>query len=176
MKKLKVLAAAALTAVSIGAHAVAAGPGDLGPILDVPILIGNVVRPGLLFDVYSFDVQGDTNGLSGVAVALNTPPIHALPDFLIAPFEVRLQDSTFKVIGTDNNPADGFSFVNLARGSYALTFVGLAAGGLGGAYAGALVGQIATVTPPVPEPGSFALMLAGLAAVGFVVARRRSRG
>jgi len=28
---------------------------------------------------------------------------------------------------------------------------------------------------PIPEPGTYALMLAGLAAVGFVVARRRRR-
>jgi hypothetical protein len=34
---------------------------------------------------------------------------------------------------------------------------------------------LAMVTPAVPEPGTYALMLAGLGAVGVVTARRRRR-
>jgi hypothetical protein len=41
---------------------------------------------------------------------------------------------------------------------------------------GALRGQleyIGTVSPPIPEPGTYALLMAGLGAVGFAVRRRR---
>jgi PEP-CTERM motif len=35
-------------------------------------------------------------------------------------------------------------------------------------------GSFVSVTTPVPEPGTYVLMLAGLAAIGFVMRRRRS--
>ena len=44
--------------------------------------------------------------------------------------------------------------------------------------AGAIRGQlqyVGTATPPVPEPGSYALMLAGLGVLGFVALRHRRR-
>lgn len=43
--------------------------------------------------------------------------------------------------------------------------------------AGAIRGQleyVGTATPPIPEPGTTALMLAGLGVVGFLVRRRRT--
>jgi hypothetical protein len=165
MKK-NILAAAALATASLGAHATAPmGPGDLGVIDNLAISIGSSVSPGLLFDVFSFSLT-DPGMLSGTAVSLNLPP-----SLSISPFEVRLQGAQFSIIGSDTNPADGFSFSGLAAGNYALTFVGLATGTLGGSYGGAIFAQ----TAPIPEPGSYALMLAGLAAIGFVVARRRDR-
>lgn len=66
----------------------------------------------------------------------------------------------------DTDPTDGFSFSSLAAGDYALTFVGSGTGGFGGFY---------TVTA-VPEPETYAMMLAGLGIMGFMAARRRRQG
>jgi hypothetical protein len=160
--KFKLLVAAAAAAASLSAHAV--GPGALGTIDNTPIVIGNTVAAGLLFDVYSFTL-GDPGMLSGIASALNVPPALNL-----SPFSVVLQDSLFNVLGTDSDPSDGFSFGSLSSGSYSLTFVGFATGTLGGSYGGVILAE----TAPIPEPASYALMLAGLAGLGFLMRRRLS--
>ena len=94
------------------------------------------------------DVTGDTNS-SGVSW-----------------FGVLLQSPTVPYTALDTNPDDGFSFTGLSAGTYALTFLGSGTGGYGGYF---------TVTA-VPEPETYAMMLAGLGAIGFVAARRRNRG
>ena len=55
----------------------------------------------------------------------------------------------------------GFTFSNLVAGNYAFNVLGFANGNIGGSYAGDM---IATT---VPEPETYALMLAGLGIVGF---------
>lgn len=80
-------------------------------------------------------------------------------------FGVMLQSPTLGYTSLDTNPDDGFSFSGLSAGTYALTFLGSGSGGYGGYY---------TVSS-VPEPETYAMMLAGLGAVGFMLARR-SRG
>jgi hypothetical protein len=83
---------------------------------------------------------------------------------------VTLQDASFSVIGSDASPADGFTFNGLAAGNYALNVLGFATGATGGFYAGGFVTQ----TTPVPEPETYAMLLAGLLFVGFVARRRQS--
>ena len=63
------------------------------------------------------------------------------------------------------------SYAGLGAGSYELAVHGtLMHGFKGNTYGGNLVTELA----PVPEPETYALMLAGLGAVGFVARRRRS--
>ena len=71
------------------------------------------------------------------------------------------------VAGSD--PTADFGFNGLTAGNYVLNITGIVAGILGGSYAGVLEGA----TAPVPGPEIYALMLAGLGAVGFIARRRR---
>jgi hypothetical protein len=157
--KTKIFAATVLAAAS--ASAFAAGPGPLGTIDNTPVVLSNVVPMGIFQDVYSFTIA-NPGDLSGAISAVNFGPYNILG------LTVTLQDSTFAVIGSDNTPAS-FTFSGLAAGSYALNVLGFATGSGGGFYSG---GAIATT---VPEPETYALMLAGLGIVGFVAARRRAQ-
>lgn len=60
-------------------------------------------------------------------------------------------------------------------GSYSVNFANLS-GSTASGYAQAYVGSQAQGLPPIPEPTTTVLMLAGLASVGFVAARRRREG
>lgn len=62
-----------------------------------------------------------------------------------------------------------FMVPNLAPGNYEYHFSGYANGLSGGNY---LFGLYSSVASPVPEPGEWALMLAGLAVVGAVARRQ----
>lgn len=55
----------------------------------------------------------------------------------------------------------------LAAGSYSLVIAGDMA------KQGSFTGQLSTVAVPVPEPETYAMMLAGLGALGFLASRRR---
>ena len=65
-------------------------------------------------------------------------------------------------------PSSGF-FGNLAAGSYFYRVTGDATGTVGGAY------TLSSALSPTPEPGTFALLLAGLGVIGLL-GRRRSPG
>lgn len=88
-----------------------------------------------------------------------------------------LNVNTSDVAGFDISGATGVAFASLTSpdGASSLYSINLATG------AASLIGGTSsslrdiTVAAPIPEPETYALMLAGLAAVGFA-ARRRSRG
>ena len=157
---LKALSAALLAAGSVSAYAV--GPGALGNIDNMSVVIGNNVSPPVFFDTYSFSVTGPNSTLSGGAFAV-----------YISSFTAVLQDSTFAAIGSDTSPWDGFTFSGLAAGNYALSFFG-ATTNAAAAYGGVITTVVTAA--PVPEPETYALMLAGLGMVGFIASRRRHNG
>ena len=159
---IKPFAAAVLAASTVSAFA--AGPGPLGAIDNTPISISNIVPMGIFQDVYAFTLA-NPGMLSGNVVAINFVPYNILG------LTVTLQDASFAVVGSDNTPSTGFTFNNLAAGTYALNVLGFATGNTGGFYAGGFVAQ----TTPVSEPQTYALLLAGLAAIGFAASRSRPK-
>lgn len=73
---------------------------------------------------------------------------------------------------TDLNVANGISFDSVASGDYAVRISGRVNGPkLFGHRYGAYAGGFA-ITPAIPEPETYALMLAGLLAICYVAKRR----
>lgn len=68
------------------------------------------------------------------------------------------ESATFKITGA---LLDSFANGDLAAGAHVRSLVTSSV-------------SVITVTPPVPEPETYALMLAGMGVVGFVARRRRS--
>jgi PEP-CTERM motif len=147
---LKPLVASALVLAS--ASAFAAG-GALGTLDDSTLVIGNPsVDTPFFFDTYTFTL-GTVSDVFGGAYSVG-----------ISGFTAVLQDASFATVGTDSNLADGFSFEGLSAGNYALSLLGFSQSG--GAYGG-VVGATA-----VPEPETYAMFLAGLGMLGFMIRRR----
>lgn len=147
---LKHVAAATLLATT--GTAFAAG-GSLGTIDDTTVPLFAITSGAFFQDFYTFDITGPST-VSGEVLSMG-----------IDPFVVTLI-SGLNTVASDTS-ADSFSFEGLAAGSYTLSFLGLpvaAASGYGGYV------QATTV----PEPETYALMLAGLGIVGFVLRRRSS--
>ena len=72
----------------------------------------------------------------------------------------------------------GFSFDDVASGTYTVSLSGMLTGmfpnPLDQKFSGLFLGGF-RVIPQIPEPETYALLLAGLLTIGFV-ARRRSQG
>lgn len=171
--KLNSLAAVVLLAFA-GAHAHAT-TFNLGTLNGIRIVGDSFAsRAGSFTDLYNFNV-GSASNFSGVAIALNFN-IPFLPgiEFNIRDFSISLTDGSTGTVYTDNNGSDGFSLSALIGPGATHTFAvnGFVNGSWGGAYAAALTVSPAAVSP-IPEPGTYALMLAGLGVVGFMASRRR---
>ncbi len=85
--------------------------------------------------------------------------------------------SGYTTLGSDSTPSQ-FAFTGLGSGSYRLAV----SGNIGLDYdrqnpngRASYEGSIRSIASAAPEPGAFAMMLAGLVGVG-VLAKRRSRG
>ena len=152
MKLRSIALAAALAASTLPAFAVS---GNLGTLtLNDPEGFGNFFASatGVFSDTFTFSLASamTVNGMTGFS---------GLPSFALV-----LKDSVLDTIATDTTTGM-FSFA-LGAGTYTLNFVGM------NATAGAFYGGNITA---VPEPETYALMLAGLGIIGFIGARRRER-
>lgn len=157
--KFVAVAAATLALFSAAAKAEQLAPVMVGSSFS-DVVIGSITLSSL-------------SNLSGHLFALDA----VVGNFLGAPVSFTLQQVGFSNASVGNLGADadasaaGFSFSNVAAGSYIVK----ASGSLSGAaqiQGTGFVGANYTVTA-VPEPETYALMLAGLGAVAFVARRRK---
>jgi len=155
--KLKALVAS-VALVAAGA-AQAFGPGPLGVIDNLVVPLSASHSGGPAMDFYDFDVTAP--GFAGGGVASVTGSLTVLA--------IGFMDSTDNVLGLDNDGSDGFfaSATLLTGGAY--RFVVVSTGDLGSYEA------VVQTLIPVPEPETYALMLAGLAVVGWHARRRTGR-
>lgn len=153
--KLKTLAAAALLATSASAFSA-----SLGAVGTDPVFF-NGVGSGLVFDTWTFSLSEVSNLTVDLLASTS-------PSFSFANLGFALLDSSFNVVGTTTAGGPlSLTLSGLGAGDYALAVTGFTSGSMGGAYTGILAAA------PVPEPETYALMLAGLGIVGFIASRRR---
>ncbi len=129
---------------------------------------------GSFSDVYTFTLSQDSDTVTS-AVALQQPNIDG------GGFDYNIEGGSFGLYSdADGDGMNGtlissttfgsnntsLTADSVAAGSYYFVVAGNASGDLGGIY------NFTTNTAPVPEPETYALMLAGLGLLGFVGKRR----
>ena len=156
-------------------------------ITSAPLVIHSAIAAGAFQDAYTFTVNG-VGGNITTGVASNT---YADSFSQIAGFNVSIwRCGSLATCGTATDilvlgpnagspvPPPGSQFAsvagNIAAGAYYFDVAGTATGGLAAAYNGS-VDTVASTTPSVPEPETYAMMLAGLGLMGFVARRRRQK-
>lgn len=163
--------------VSLPASAVTIGQTvDLGDLTGLAKSVGNAFGAGdfgsSFEDVYVFDLSTASQSV-GTTVTINLSFGGA--NFLLSGMEIRLTDSTGATTYDWDNTLDASSALQVsallgAGNDYRFVVSGTVAGNAGGAYGGVL--QAA----PVPEAGTYGMMLAGLGLVGLMVRRRARAG
>lgn len=169
IKKLAVALAAVAAVGGAGATTTALGPVSVG----VPVPFSGFAAGPTFLDIFTFTLPA--NGGSGYSVT----------DFTLLPAMFNTALTSFALVsnadGIIGNADDlvvasafaaGADTLSLtygasAGGSYYLSVSGITTGSQGGIYNGAI--SVAAV----PEPETYAMMLAGLGALGFLASRRR---
>lgn len=131
-------------------------------------------EPSSFNDVFTFSLSTSSNSVTS-AVSLEQPTIEP------GGFSYFIANGSFGLYSDSDGDGMGGTLIssttfggtstslranNLAAGSYYFAVAGNATGTLGGIY------NFTTNTAPVPEPETYALMLAGLGLLGFVGKRR----
>jgi len=170
LKKLLGAAGVSLAAISIGTP-VSAAEFTCAPNTGLSDCYGGVVSGSASQPNFTDWSIGDIT-ISGITDLIGT---FATAGLDLASVSLTKGSSTL----TSDKTAEGFSFDDVASGTYQVSIAGMLTNGLElfgtkyGLYYGGFK-QIGGVVGQIPEPGTYALMLAGLLTIGFV-ARRRSQ-
>ncbi|SCY76549.1 PEP-CTERM protein-sorting domain-containing protein [Nitrosospira sp. Nl5] len=174
----RAVAIAMLAGASAGVHA-HTGEHTLGNVaVDVPTSFNNALSaPGAFNDIFSFTLPATaSSGYTVQNFPLTIPDGGSFNTMLTSLSLVSNPDGVLfnqddTVLRTVAN-SDGSESINLAwgqplQGDAYLSIAGIANGTEGGLYHGAIAA--------IPEPETYAMLLAGLGLMGAVVRRRSSR-
>ena len=174
--KFAVAAIAALS--SAGSFAVTTAWGSH----DVVEVASQVLAPGAFSNTYTFSL-GSTSSLLSTAVAANVaitvPYSLNILHVLGGTYSLWSTGANHAVGGGDDSSIASWAFSgttgssthtvsNMVAGNYFYVVSGSADGMAGGQY------TLASTVTAVPEPETYAMMLAGLGALGFLARRRRN--
>jgi len=177
MKTISALKSVAIAAAFVGVSlSASAATTNLGAVsASVPTSFGGFAS-GSFSDIFTFSLPANSgSGYSVVNFPLTIPSgtfnvlltglgLFSNPDGIVGN-----TDDSYVTAASGNSNALSFSFANTPAGNYYLQVFGVTTGSLGGIYTGA----ISIVPAPVPEPETFAMLLAGLGVMGAIARRRK---
>ena len=165
--KLKIAVIAAASALALNAHATDTIWGTHDPIFEFS---GPNFVSGSFNDSIFFSLPAALNLLFNTTVSNNNTATFSIKDGLVSLYADGAVSDTF--LGsfpfTGATGVSSHEFAPVSGGDYFYRITGVANGTSGGLY-----NVTSTVTTPVPEPQTYALLLAGLGVIGFVARRRR---
>ena len=168
MKFTKLVTAVALSVTALGSFA-----STFNGTLDLTTGSNGFFRTPLagesFVDTYAFSLAGSSYVTTG-AVNSSDPGGQDLDFTNVTIMQGLATIATFANTSiSDAQESRTLLMTLLAAGNYSLVISGIQSPG-----AGSYGGQLAISAAPVPEPETYALMLAGLGAMGFVARRRRA--
>jgi PEP-CTERM motif len=168
MKPFKIVIATALALVAATSHADSGGA-----VLDLASGSTGFNRTPIgpsFTDTYTFTLSGASFLTTGsvTTAAVGVKDIDFTSITILDAMAATV--ATFASLGSDAAEFYSLAPTLLAPGIYSLRITGTQSSD-GATYAG----NLAIAATPVPEPQSYALMLAGLGAVGFIARRRKPR-
>jgi len=166
MKLAKVAVASALVLASAGSFSAALGSIDLSSGSG---FFGNTPIAGSFTDTLTFTVTTLSTFNGSITSAVNGTQDVDFTSIVVTPGALAFTSILGDPVEVWATPAVGFG---LAPGVYPLTLTGTNSASMG-SYGGNLALTPAVPPTPVPEPESYALLLAGLGMVGLLTRRRR---
>lgn len=176
LKSIAAAAAAAVVGLAAAGHAQAVTTALGAVSIGVPLAFGGLAAPGAFLDFFTFTLP--PNGGSGYNISnftflpvqyntvfTNFNLVRNLDGIIGSADDTVVASST--AVGASNM---SLTFAASTGGNYYLSVIGLSNGTLGGIYNGAIS------VSAVPEPETYALMLAGIGVIGFMAVRRRPLG
>jgi hypothetical protein len=158
------LAAVALSGVAIAASATSYSIGTLPTATSVYSNVANVAGPSFT-DTYSFLAPSGGSVASASGVTLDLSSMLNINSLTISLFD---SSNALVQTGTVGESSTLVDVPLLSGAAYHFEVTGQVAGSAGGIY------TFIASAAPVPEPETWALMLGGLAAIGFMVMRRKA--
>ena len=173
--------AAVLAGASVGANAATTSLGTVG--FDTPTTFNGVVQGSgtSINDIFTFDIQAG-NVASGYSVvniplsfnggewntALATMTLMSNADGIVGNADDQMLASAIWSNSPNSNDSLSLAYNSPLNGPAYIQITGVTDGGNGGIYSGAIAAA-------VPEPETYAMLLAGLGLMGAVVRRRSNR-